>query len=498
MSAFLVPAARTLALLAICSVPLHAGYQASTLAPPPLTREFRGVWVASVANINWPSKAGLSSAEQKSELLALLDRAAALRLNAVLLQVRPACDALYPSKLEPWSEYLSGQQGQAPNPAWDPLAFATTEAHRRGLELHAWLNPYRARHSSGKSPAAPSHVSRLKPELVRTYGKQLWLDPGDPRTAAHTLAVIKDLLRRYDLDGIHFDDYFYPYQEKTANGSDLDFPDDATWKKYGQRTGLSRADWRRRNVDTFIQSVQTLLRAEKPWVKFGLSPFGIWRPGYPAQVRGYDAYEKLYADARKWLVNGWCDYFTPQLYWQLAPREQSFTTLLDWWRQQNPRNRHVWPGMNSVKVTTWKPAEIQQQIAATRRGSSAPGHVHWSYAALKTDANGLAPALLASYPTRAVVPAVPWNGHDRLGQPRLSVSERGGAPPRANWSLASGQRHVRQWIVQTRVNGQWRSQVLPGETTSATLSAGAPSHLALTALDRYGNASPVVVVERTP
>ena len=489
---------RLLALLTLSLVSARgASYTPSSLVPPPPAREFRGVWVASVSNINWPSKPGLSTAEQQAELLAILDRAAALRLNAVLLQVRPACDALYPSKLEPWSEYLTGQQGRAPSPAWDPLAFAIAEAHRRGLELHAWLNPYRARHSSAKGASAAGHLSQSKPDLVRPYGKQLWLDPGDPRTQDHLLAVIKDLVRRYDLDGIHFDDYFYPYRELAADGSELDFPDDATWKKHGQRTGLSREDWRRRNVDTFMQRAQAVIRAEQPGVKFGLSPFGIWRPGYPAQVRGLDAYEKLYADSRKWLINGWCDYFTPQLYWPIEPPAQSFTALLAWWQQQNPRNRHVWPGMNSVKVGTWKPAEIQNQIAAARRASSAPGHAHWSYSALKTDANGLAPALLASsYATRAVVPACPWNGNDRLGKPRLATAEGSSGSRRVAWSLTAGQRHVRQWILQTRTNGVWRTQILPAGATSAALGTVAPSHVAVTAVDRFGNASPAAVLEQ--
>lgn len=489
---------RFLALLLLGLATAHGGsYQPSSQPAPPLTREFRGVWVASVSNINWPSKPGLSTAEQQAELLAILDRAAALRLNAVLLQMRPACDALYPSKLEPWSEYLTGRQGQAPSPAWDPLAFAVTEAHRRGLELHAWLNPYRARHTSGKSPLAATHVSKTKPEIVRTYGKQLWLDPGDPRTQDHAVAVIRDIVRRYDVDGIHFDDYFYPYHELGPDGTALDFPDGPTWRRYGQRTGLSRADWRRRSVDTFLQRVQTAIREEKPWVKFGLSPFGIWRPGNPATIRGYDAHEKLYADARKWLVNGWCDYFTPQLYWQIDPPEQSFTTLLAWWQQQNLRNRHVWPGMNSVKASTWKPAEIQNQIAATRRGTTSPGHVHWSYAALQGDANGLARALLAStYPTRAVVPACPWNGRDHLGQPSLTSNAASNGALRLAWSLPSGQRNVRQWVVQSRTDGEWRTQILPAGTTSATLGNNPPSHVAVTALDRFGNASPTAVFEQ--
>ena len=260
-------------------------------------REFRGLWIATVANIDWPSNPGLPSDVQQKQLLAILDKAAALHFNAVILQVRPACDALYPSNYEPCSKYLTGTMGQAPSPAYDPLAFAVTEAHKRGLELHAWFNPFRARHSSGKSPVAPNHISKTHPELVRSYGDMLWLDPGEPAAQDYSLNVIMDVVRRYDIDGVHLDDYFYPYKIKDADGNDVDFPDDVSWAKYQQSGGkLKRDDWHRQNVNTFIQHLYQSIKKEKPWVKFGVSPFGIWRPGTPPQIDGYDAYDKLYAD----------------------------------------------------------------------------------------------------------------------------------------------------------------------------------------------------------
>src|SRR6185503_2674958 len=188
-------------------------YAPSTLKPPPLPREFRAVWIASVGNINWPSKAGLSTSEQKAELVAIFNKAAELRLNAVLFQVRPACDALYVSSHEPWSEYLTGRMGQAPQPFYDPLAFAVEEAHRRGMELHAWVNPFRARYAKALSPIASSHISKTQPSLVKTYGKYLWLDPGEAAVREHSLKVILDVVRRYDIDGVHLDDYFYPYPD---------------------------------------------------------------------------------------------------------------------------------------------------------------------------------------------------------------------------------------------------------------------------------------------
>ena len=320
------------------------------------------------ANKDWPSKPGLSVAEQKAELIALLDRAVQLKLNAIVFQVRPSSDAVYASAIEPWSEYLTGTMGRAPQPFYDPLAFAIEEAHRRGLELHAWFNPFRALHPQTKSPVAPNHISRTHPELVRRYGDQFWLDPGDPAVRAHVLRVVMDVVQRYDVDGVQFDDYFYPYPEKDAAGRELEFPDDATWQKFGLASGFSnRDDWRRANVNQFIHSVYQSIKAVKPWVKFGISPFGIWRPMNPPQIRGLDAYAKLYADSRLWLANGWLDYFAPQLYWAVEPKEQSFPALLNWWVRQNPKGRHLWPGLNAANVgEKWRPEEIDRQIKVMR------------------------------------------------------------------------------------------------------------------------------------
>ncbi len=216
---------------------------ATAAEPPPVAREFRGAWIATVANIDWPSKPGLPVDEQKRELVKLLDLAVELNLNAVVLQVRPACDALYASTLEPWSPFLTGTMGQAPDPFYDPLEFAVTEAHRRGLELHAWFNPYRASHPSYKGHLSPNHISRTHPEFVKQYGEYLWLDPGEPGAAEHSLAVIMDVVRRYDVDGVHFDDYFYPYPIAGEDGKPLDFPDDASWAKYLAASVASRR-WR--------------------------------------------------------------------------------------------------------------------------------------------------------------------------------------------------------------------------------------------------------------
>ena len=298
------------------------------ISAPPVAREFRAAWIATVANIDWPSKPGLSVTQQKAELISLLDHAAQLHLNAVFFQVRPVADALYASSNEPWSEYLTGVQGRSPG--YDPLALAVTEAHKRGLEIHAWFNPFRAAHPDSKSPPALNHVTRTHPEIIRHYGKQTWLDPGEPESQTRALNAVLDVVKRYDVDGIVFDDYFYPYPEKGWSGAPMDFPDDASWKKFGAQSGLARDDWRRANVNQFIQKVSQAIKAAKPQVQFGVSPFGIWRPGVPAGIspKALDAYGKLYADGRAWLANGWVDYLAPQLYWPIAQREESFPALL--------------------------------------------------------------------------------------------------------------------------------------------------------------------------
>jgi uncharacterized lipoprotein YddW (UPF0748 family) len=348
------------------------------------TSEFRGAWVATVYNLDWPSKAGLPAETQKAELLALLDRAAELHLNAILLQVRPASDALYNSSEEPWSQFLSGTAGVSPG--YDPLAFAIEEAHKRRLELHAWVNPFRAAvRASDRLP--PNHVARKHPEWVRRFGNQLWVDPGEPAARKYVIGVITDLVRHYQIDGLHLDDYFYPYPLRPGEST---FPDDVTWQRYGHDSGLSRADWRRENINDFVRTMYRTVKALRPHVRVGISPFGIWRPGVPPTIRaGLDAYAQLFADSRKWLAEGWVDYLAPQLYWGIEPPEQSFPVLLAWWRAQS-RDRTVWPGIATERIGTKCPAsEIIRQIELTRENTSSPGHIHWSMKALLRNHGGI-------------------------------------------------------------------------------------------------------------
>ena len=471
---------------------------------PPLAREFRGVWVASVANIDWPSKRTLSSAEQQAELIALLDRAAALKLNAVLFQIRPAADALYASKIEPWSEYLTGAQGRAPVPFWDPLEFAIKEAHARHLELHAWFNPYRARHTDAKSPLSSTHIARTNPSLVKPYAGYLWMDPGEPAVRARTLRVVLDVVKRYDVDGVHIDDYFYPYPENDRRGRAIAFPDDRSWKRYVRKGGkLVRADWRRRNVDLLVQELDQGVHAAKPWVRFGISPFGIWRPGFPTQVRGLDAYDKLYADARKWLREGWVDYFTPQLYWPTTKREQAYPALLDWWVRENVMGRHMWPGnftsrAGSVGSGAFSVGELVEQIRVTRLQNGATGNVHFSMKSFLTNQAGMNDTLLVGpYATPALVPATPWL---RAAAPPLPTARLTESPTGTRLLLRTAGTAVPwQYAIRLRTDTAWITMLVSGAATSWPIPKGtSPSSLSIVSLNRVGTESAPVTVTFRP
>ena len=473
-------------------------------APPPVMREFRGAWVAAVSHIDWPSRAGLTAAEQRAELLGILDRLVALRMNAIVLHVRPAADALYASAIEPWSTYLTGRQGQPPQPMWDPLAFAVDAAHARGLELHAWFNPYRAFHGSGRyGDTASTHISRTNPELVRQYGTDLWMNPGDPAVRRRTLQVIADVVQRYDIDAVHLDDYFYPYRI-ARQGQTVPFPDASTYAAY-QRAGgrLSVSDWRRENVNTFVRELYEQTRRQRSHVRVGISPFGIWRPGYPQDVRGLDAYEEIYADSRLWLRNGWVDYFAPQLYWHPDAPQQSFRSLLSWWgsAEQNPHGRHVWPGLFTNRVITgqsrpqWDATAVTRQIAMARADGSASGHVHFSMRALMQDPAGLTSQLATSiYREPALIPATPWLDSTRPPAPA----------PRILADRATGGQRVELradaatapwlWTVQYRdAGGAWRTEIVPGRERSIPVQRGATDYW-VSAVNRVGNQSTLVRV----
>jgi uncharacterized lipoprotein YddW (UPF0748 family) len=472
-----------------------AVYQESGAKPPAPEREFRGVWIATVANIDWPKPDRLGMAEQKADLISLLNRAAELKLNAVVFQVRPACDAMYASQLEPWSEYLTGTMGKAPEPFYDPLAFAVQEAHKRGMELHAWFNPYRALHKSHIGNISAGHIRNTHPELVRSYGEYLWLDPGEHEVQEHTLRVVMDVVKRYDIDGVQFDDYFYP----DPTGVNRDFPDDTSWKKYGASGKLNRADWRRENVNALMSRVYTSIKAAKPWVKFGIAPFGIWRPGEPPQITGFDAYEKLFADSRKWLVNGWVDYFSPQLYWPTDQKEQSYPVLLNWWSEQNTKHRHLWPGLSVSAAISheWKASEIPDQIRTERKEGGSDGYIFYNASSIFGDsprAKTLQHTLQSTLNKEpALVPASPWLGEIPAPKPTFSASEIPSGL-RLDWNAGTNSASIRWWVVQTKSFGNWKTEIFPRETSSQNLTSR-PEAVAVTAIDRVGNASQSKVLE---
>jgi len=463
--------------------PGRSSLQNASMPPEPL-REFRAAWIATVANIDWPSKPGLPVAQQKAELITLLDRAAQLHFNAVFFQVRPVSDAFYASSLEPWSEYLTGQQGRAPEPFYDPLAFAISEAHKRGLELHAWFNPFRAWHPDARSSPAANHVSRTRLDLVRHYGAQTLLDPGEPEAQARCINAVQDVVRRYDVDGVVIDDYFYPYPLKNAAGTVLDFPDQASWKRYGIKSGLSRADWRRDNVNRFIQKLGQAVKSVNPKVQFGISPFGIWRPQYPAPIRGLDAYDKVFTDSRKWLASGWVDYFAPQLYWPVAAPEQSFPALLGWWRAQNNFGRHVYAGLYDAKFTAGEIARQMQIIRGSAIGGTGEVHYHLR-SVLENPA--LTAAVKAQYATPAIVPASPWINAVPPEKPRVMVTP-GKSAVTIRWEKG-GMEPVRWWLVQTCVYNVWTTELIPAGVVGRIITSPVVDAVVVRSVDRSGNLS---------
>ena len=473
---------------------------------PALRREFRAAWIATVANIDWPSKPGLPADRQRAELATLLDRAAATGLNAVILQVRPCADALYDSPLEPWSEYLSGTMGTPPDPPYDPLAFAVEEAHARGLELHCWFNPYRVRHSDAAGPVASTHASVSMPDAVRRYGKFLWFDPGEPVAADRFIEVVCDVVRRYDVDGVHIDDYFYPYPVK-EEGSEVPFPDADSHARAMATGGLAdRAAWRRDNVDRLVERLWREVKELKPHVLVGISPFGIWRPGHPPGIKGLDQVAALNADPRKWLREGWLDYLAPQLYWRIDAPDQGFEKLLGWWASENVKHRGLWPGLYTSRVrrdsaaavtkAVWEAEEIVRQVEATRANGDAGGTIHFSMKALADNFDGVATKLAEGpYAEPAIVPAV-RPPHGPLPAPPVVSRDAAGLA----FALPLGESDAAWlWVVKSRSGGIWRTAIVPGRTSRFDLGAEVDEvdEVAVSAVVRDGREGAVTRLEST-
>ncbi len=362
-------------------------------------REFRGAWLNTIYQ---PQYKRHTTEQNKAYLRTLLDSLKAMGINAVIFQVRAQSDAFYASKLEPWSRYLT-DGGKAPSPFWDPLEFIIDEAHRRGMELHAWINPYRVT-TTAKQTVPKGHIALKHPDRFIRYDGKLYFDPGRPENREFIGRIVDDIVARYDIDGIHFDDYFYPYPVKGKT-----FADDASFRKYGK--GMSRDDWRRKNVDLLIEDLHRRISEAKPWVRFGVSPFGIWRNKTSdprgSDTRGLQNYDALYADVLLWEEKGWVDYLLPQLYWELDHKAASFLTLVDWWNKNAGNNRHLYVGQD-VKRTIDK-SELKHKVLLTRDAKNIQGNCWWPGYELTRNTGGVADSLSSQYQHYpALVPQYPW------------------------------------------------------------------------------------------
>jgi uncharacterized lipoprotein YddW (UPF0748 family) len=478
---------RIFAALFICLI--FISVKAETLPQP--AREFRAVWIATVDNIDFPTQKNLSIEAQKTEIIKDLELAESLRMNAVIFQVRPMCDALYDSRIEPWSEFLTGRMGRAQK--FDPLKFIIEEAHQRGILVHAWFNPYRAYHPAANT-VSPNHITKRRPDLVRKYGNYLWLDPGDAEVRKYSLSVVLDVVRRYDIDGVHFDDYFYPYPEKDAAGGKIEFPDDKNWQEYqeierklntqrSRRIIATRDEWRREHVNDFIETVGREIKRIKPEVMYGISPFGVEEINFT----------ELYADAEKWLKDGTVDYLVPQLYWKIDRKEREFPLLLKYWESKNAKKRHIWAGLGTYKINepkeNFSAQEIVDQIKLTRTIEETAGNIQFSLKSLRNDFGGIQKALREkSYERAALIPRSPWIKTGKILAPKVAVT-RDAQFVRATWT-EQGKQKAFWFIVYAKDKNGWNYTILPATEKSIRLSADRKvEKVIVTSVDRLGNES---------
>ncbi|MBB2744286.1 UNVERIFIED_ORG: uncharacterized lipoprotein YddW (UPF0748 family) [Microbispora rosea subsp. rosea] len=454
-------------------------------------RQLRGVWIATVHNLDWPSKSGLSPDRQKAEYVKILDNAVNRRLNAVFFQVRPASDAIYRSSMEPWSQWLTGTAGK--DPGWDPLPFLVEEAHKRGLQFHAWFNPYRAADSaSSKLPAG--HPALLHPDWTVKHEGKLYYNPGLPQVRDWVTKVVTDVVKRYDVDGVHFDDYFYPYP-----GQGTRFADQAAYKKYGK--GLTLADWRRRNVNQLVAQVSQAVHTAKPYAAFGISPFGIWRNKAedPAgsDTKGMSAYDSIYADARAWIKAGSVDYVMPQLYWPRGFAAADYSVLAKWWADAvKGTDVDLYIGQALYRVgaadtPAWtKAGELPAHLTLNRKYPEISGDVYFSAAQLVKNPLGVLDRIVKSHYAHPALPPMLRQG-PAPAAPR-GVKAAGGT---LTWQAQPGAQSYGIY----RVTGQDAScatadarnlvAVVPA-SQAPSYAAGDPGAYYVTAVDRLGNESP--------
>src|SRR3569833_1549119 len=471
-------------------------------APP--KREFRGVWIATVQNIDWPSKKGLPSDSQKQELIKILNEHQKSGMNAIMLQIRPSADALYAKSREPWSIYLSGKQGLAPQPFYDPLKFAIDEAHKRAMELHAWFNPYRASNDLVDSNISAHHLTRTHPEWFYTYGHKKYFNPGIPEVRDYIIAVIMDVVHNYDIDGVHFDDYFYPYPEKQK------LPDTVTYAKYGTAFADIN-DWRRHNVDTLIKVLADSIHKAKKFVKFGISPFGIWRnlkdDPNGSKTYGFSAYNTLFADARKWVKSGWVDYINPQIYFPFHYKVAAFENLLDWW-SMNSFNRQLYIGQAVYRAMEnkegWRDrAQLSNQVRALRKNPRVQCSVFFSSRSLTDNLAGFQDSLRTKFYRYPALPTqMIWLGESVPASTVNLRAQHSGGKILLTWSGPNQRsKNIYGYVIYRFLKGQ-KVDVNKSESivrisfdkglksyTDSTANPKTPYKYVITAIDRLKNES---------
>ena len=470
----------------------------------PVKRELRAAWIATYSNIDWPQRSHTPQ-QQRDAFTKIIDQHKATGINAVYVQIRSQSDAMYPSPYEPWSADLTGVQGQPPNPLWDPLNFMITECRRRGIEFHAWLNPYRvAGTSSNLSTFSSGHVSRQHPQWLLRSGTKVTLNPGLPQVREHILKVISDIVNRYDIDGIHFDDYFYP---------EFGFNDDASYTNDPRGIEV-RADWRRDNVNLLIKDVAAKIKQLKPWVKFGVSPSGIYRNSNDNTVgsptKGMEHYSVLYADSKKWLQEGWVDYIEPQVYWYMGQPAADYNQLIPWWNN-NSYGRHIYIGIAGYKVESWGRTpwsdirQIPNQLRLNRKylDQNIKGTAFYNTSSMELNLLGFRDSLKNSfYRTPAIIPAMPWKDSLPPNPPYGLNAEAAGEEVTLNWqkpSYTDGElSRPRQYVIyrstEPVIDTEDAEKIIAITTDTSfykdtSITAGVNYYYAVAALDRLYNES---------
>ncbi|HEX6469662.1 MAG TPA: family 10 glycosylhydrolase [Streptosporangiaceae bacterium] len=430
-------------------------------------RQLRGMWISTVTGLDWPGRPGGPAGRQRADFRRLLDTATARHLNAVFVQIRPTADAFYRSPYEPWSQWITGRQGR--DPGYDVLGFMVREAHARGLEFHAWFNPYRVSRQPDLKRLAATNPARRHPDWVRRYGSGLWYDPGLPQVRDLVSGVVLDVVRKYDIDGVHFDDYFYPYPESG------DFPDTATFRRYGKGFA-SRAAWRRDNVNALVRRVSQEVHGAKPWVRFGISPFGVWRNASTdragSATQALQSYDDIYADSRLWVKKGWVDDIVPQLYWPIGDPRADYRTLAAWWaRQVRGTGVRLAIGHAAYRVGEpgpyRNPAELSRELTANDRHPEVSGDVFFSARDLAADRRGFAGRLAADHYSRPALPP--------------EAARRASGPPPAPPAKVTAAVHGRAITVRWRTSGAARYALYRVEGKRPGCAAVDPATLLTTA-----------------